>query len=73
MKKFQNGYLANIRTTNYLTQRELAEEAGVSPSALSRIEAGTSKPRLSTLRKLAAALDVHPDSFFLHPKKEAQA
>lgn len=39
-----------------LTQKELAERAGVSQSLIARIEAGTVDPRLSTLRKILKAL-----------------
>lgn len=42
-----------------LSQRDLAKKAGVSPSTIARIESGEeSQP--STLRKLAAALEVEP-------------
>ena len=39
-------------------QEELAHEAGISTSTLSRVERGLHQPSLPTLRKLAAALDV---------------
>jgi transcriptional regulator with XRE-family HTH domain len=49
-----------LRTLNALTQEELAERAGITATALSRIERNEAEPRPSTLRKLAAALDVKP-------------
>ncbi|HEV3319627.1 MAG TPA: helix-turn-helix transcriptional regulator [Solirubrobacteraceae bacterium] len=39
-------------------QEDLAHEAGISISTLSRVERGLHQPSLPTLRKLATALDV---------------
>ena len=39
-------------------QEDLAHEAGISTSTLSRLERGLHQPSLPTLRKLATALDV---------------
>jgi transcriptional regulator with XRE-family HTH domain len=49
-----------LRTLSALTQEELADRAGITATALSRIERNEAEPRPSTLRKLAAALDVEP-------------
>jgi len=48
--------IRRMRIMAGLTQRELAERAGVSQSLIARIEAGTVDPRLSTLRKILKAL-----------------
>jgi transcriptional regulator with XRE-family HTH domain len=40
------------------TQEDLAHEAGISTSTLSRLERGLHQPSLSTLRKIATALGV---------------
>lgn len=48
--------LRRMRLMAGLTQKELAERAGVSQSLIARIEAGTVDPRLSTLRKILNAL-----------------
>jgi transcriptional regulator with XRE-family HTH domain len=40
------------------SQEDLAHEAGISTSTLSRIERGLHQPSLPTLRKIAAALGV---------------
>jgi transcriptional regulator with XRE-family HTH domain len=40
------------------SQEDLAHDAGISVSTLSRIERGLHKPELTTLRRLAAALAV---------------
>jgi len=49
-----------LRTLNALTQEELADRAGITATALSRIERNEAEPRPSTLRKLATALGVEP-------------
>jgi transcriptional regulator with XRE-family HTH domain len=49
-----------LRTLNALTQEELADRAGITATALSRIERNEAEPRPSTLRKLAAALGTEP-------------
>ena len=40
-----------------LTQAELASRAGMPTSSLARIEKGKSRPRASTLKRLAEAMD----------------
>lgn len=50
--------VAYWRAKRGLTVRELAEKSGVKASSISRIENGHNKPFLSTLGKLAAALEV---------------
>ena len=42
-----------------LTQAELAEKSGVSQSTIAQIENGKKDPSISTLKKIAVALDVH--------------
>lgn len=49
-------YLRAGRYVRGLSQRELADKAGVPRSTLDRIEAGRTDPRLSTLDKLFGAL-----------------
>jgi transcriptional regulator with XRE-family HTH domain len=43
-----------------LTQEDVAERSGVHSTEVSRIEAGKRDPQVSTLRKLAAAVEVSP-------------
>ncbi len=52
--------LREIRTRRLLTQEELAEKAGVSPSTVVNIERDNREPHFRTIRKLAKALDVDP-------------
>ena len=46
------------RAARKLTQATLAEKAGVGDVLVARLELGQTDPRLSSLRKLAAALGV---------------
>ncbi len=43
-----------------LTQEEVARRSGLEPAEISRIESGKRDPRVSTLEKLAKALEVDP-------------
>ena len=43
-----------------LTQEEVAERSGVQAGEVSRIERGKRDPQISTLEKLAAAVEVAP-------------
>jgi len=43
-----------------LTQEEVAQRSGVHATEVSRIEAGKRDPQISTLRRLAKAVDVKP-------------
>ncbi len=49
-----------LRTQEALTQRDLSERTGLTIAAISRIEQNQVEPRLSTVRRLAEALGVHP-------------
>jgi len=52
-----------LRRRRVLTQKELAEKAGMARwRTVADIEAGRQQPRPSTLRKIAAALDVEPSA-----------
>jgi transcriptional regulator with XRE-family HTH domain len=52
--------LKELRTRVALTQAELAEKAELTTAAVARIERDEAEPRMTTIRKLAAALDVKP-------------
>jgi transcriptional regulator with XRE-family HTH domain len=54
--------LKEVRTRRLLTQQELAEKAGVSPSTIVNIERDQAEPHFRTIRKLAKALEVEPTS-----------
>ncbi len=50
--------IAEKRQSESLSQVALAEEAGISQVALSRIETGHAQPRPTTLRRIGAALGI---------------
>jgi transcriptional regulator with XRE-family HTH domain len=55
---------ANVRAARHArgwTQEDLAEEAGLAPVQISRIERGVREIRLTTLIRLVKALDVSAD------------
>ena len=59
--------IKHLRDARALTQDELAEKAGITVAALSRIERNNAEPRPTTRRKLAKALGVDPSE--LLPKE----
>jgi transcriptional regulator with XRE-family HTH domain len=52
--------LKDLRIEQALTQRELADNAGIGVNTVNRIELNETEPHMSTVRKLAAALGVEP-------------
>jgi len=56
--------LTAVRGERGLTVSEIARLVGVSASAISQIERGTSRPSVATLFALARALNVPVDAFF---------
>lgn len=56
--------IRELRTERQLSLRALAERSGLSVNAISRIEHGESSPTVSSLLRLAGALNVHIKDFF---------
>jgi len=52
--------LRRARERLSLTQEEVGHRSGVHPTEVSRIEAGKRDPRVSTLERLAEAVEVSP-------------
>ncbi len=52
--------LKALRIEQALTQAELADKAGVALNTVARLERNETEPHMPTVRKLAAALEVHP-------------
>jgi len=52
------GLLKRLREERGITQEQLAFDAGITASALSRIERGLNNPGWMTVKRLAQALDV---------------
>ena len=65
--------LAAHRGQRGMRVAELAREVGVTPSLISQIERGTSRPSVSTLFAIAQALDVPVDAFFREPQQPVAA
>ena len=65
--------LAAHRGRRGMRVAELAREVGVTPSLISQIERGMSRPSVSTLFAIAQALDVPVDAFFREPQQPAAA
>jgi transcriptional regulator with XRE-family HTH domain len=61
--------LRELRLERVLSQRELAQRAGVAPKTVLDIETGKIRPHPATLRKLAAALGVDPSALADHLKR----
>jgi transcriptional regulator with XRE-family HTH domain len=65
--------LAAYRAERGLRVAELAREVGVTPSLISQIERGQSRPSVSTLFAIAQALAVPVDAFFREPASTGPA
>jgi transcriptional regulator with XRE-family HTH domain len=52
--------LRDLRVRRALTQEELADKADVGTNTVARLERNETEPHMSTLRKLAKALDIDP-------------
>ena len=54
------GRLKQLRDERFLSHRELAKLAGVSPTTVLNVEKNETEPQRRTIRKLAAALGAEP-------------
>lgn len=62
IRKADGDALRLFRERRWLTQRQLAELAGVSRATVVELESGRNKdPRNDTLKAIAAALKINPD------------
>ncbi len=53
--------LKAARERRFLTQQALADLAGTSKANISRLESGEQKARMSTIVRLAKALEINPE------------
>jgi transcriptional regulator with XRE-family HTH domain len=61
MPRISRERLRKVRDMRLLSQRELAERAGLSPTTILKLESGrVEEPHPRTIRKLADALEVDP-------------
>ncbi len=63
--------IRTLRTRKGLSMRALAEAAGLSTNAISKIERGETSPTVSSLRRISNALEVPVISIFKEPEEEA--
>jgi transcriptional regulator with XRE-family HTH domain len=59
--------LRHVRQAKLLTQQDLADRAGVHRVTIASLESNTGEARFSTVRKLAAALEVDPSELMREP------
>jgi DNA-binding XRE family transcriptional regulator len=60
--KFVGAKLRRLREERFVSQRDLAKRAEVSPTTILHLETGDNpNPRLSTVRKIAEALGIDPN------------
>lgn len=57
-------YIRSLRSSGGLSQKELAERIGISPSMLSLVESDRRDPTIRLLRDVARALEIPPVALF---------
>ncbi len=62
--------LREVRERKFITQEELANRTGLTAATISRLENGLNRPRLSTVRLLAEALNVEPAELVIDPDED---
>jgi len=60
MPRVDGEKLRTLRERRFLSHRDLAKRAGVSPTTVLNLEAGRVEAQRRTVRKLAEALEVDP-------------
>jgi transcriptional regulator with XRE-family HTH domain len=72
VRRFSGRKLKVAREESLLSQRELAEKAGVNHVTIARLESGAARePHPRTVRKLSAALGVPAATLFEVPEDDA--
>ncbi|MCP3942982.1 MAG: helix-turn-helix transcriptional regulator [Chloroflexi bacterium] len=56
--------IKHLRKERGVTQKELAERAGLNSKLISKYETGRLNPKLENITKIAEALDISTDYFF---------
>jgi len=60
MPQIDGEKLRELREERFLSHRELAQRAGVSPTTVLNLEREQTEPQRRTIRKIAGALGVEP-------------
>ena len=58
-------YIKSLLSAAGMTQRQLAQSVGISPSMLSHVEAGRREPTIQLLRDIALALEIPTAALFV--------
>ena len=56
-----NNKLRNLRVSNGITQKQLAEQINIQPNSVQRLKYGTAQPSLKTITAIADYFDVSID------------
>lgn len=64
--------LRQWRLRQIMTQEELAQKSGVTEATISRLESGNQDARISTVKKLAAALGIDPKELIVTDDEDAK-
>ena len=67
MPRVNGEKLRTLRDEHFLSHRELANRAGVSPTTVLNLEAGKGEAQRRTIRKVAEALGVEPQQLVKKP------
>ena len=63
--------IVEARTSQDMTQKELAERTGINQADISKLENGTRNPSLKLLKRLADGMDMTLKIEFIPKKKES--
>ncbi|MCD7777982.1 MAG: helix-turn-helix domain-containing protein [Clostridiales bacterium] len=64
--------IKEIRKQKHISQKQLAEKLGISYVMISQYETGSRNPKINTINKIAAALDVDPSELLNSEEKTIQ-
>lgn len=66
-QRIDGAKIVSLRDAAWITQKELAEKAGVAEHTINRLEnEHTPYPHKTTVLRIAKALDVHPNELIKH-------
>jgi transcriptional regulator with XRE-family HTH domain len=64
--------LREVRREHGMSQDQLADQAGMHATTISRMERGLREPRVTTVLRLADGLGVHPGRLLEEPGTDAE-
>ena len=74
-RDLRDAFAANLRRLRHakgISQEQLAHEAGINRSYMSKLEKGASYPGLEIIAKLATVLEVEPAELLRVPRSEGR-